>query len=184
MDIVSIDIGDSVAGFRTVKTELPFIKLNWISSIGYLYNFLLLIGTIIVLCIVVFECREYVKALLMWVESQEQWLVYIIFAFLFTLVSFPFTWGYTFLVIASGYIFGIFRGFIIVLLTVNFGVFVAHYSIRIINSKFPFTKYLQTEKIQAILSVISGPKAFKVAAFSRLTPIPFGLQNLIFAVCN
>lgn len=34
----------------------------------------------------------------------------------------------------------------------------------------------------AIMRVISGPLCFKIVVFARLTPIPFGLQNTIFAV--
>lgn len=34
----------------------------------------------------------------------------------------------------------------------------------------------------AIVRVISGPLCFKIVICARLTPIPFGLQNTIFAV--
>lgn len=43
-------------------------------------------------------------------------------------------------------------------------------------------RLIKTETGRAILRVISGPRAFKVVLFARLTPIPFGLQNTIFGV--
>ncbi|MPC42901.1 Transmembrane protein 64 [Portunus trituberculatus] len=36
--------------------------------------------------------------------------------------------------------------------------------------------------LRALLSVLGGAQAFKVIAITRLTPIPFGLQNAVFAV--
>lgn len=43
-------------------------------------------------------------------------------------------------------------------------------------------RLIKNETGRAILRVISGPRAFKVVLFCRLTPIPFGLQNTIFGV--
>ncbi|XP_050512465.1 transmembrane protein 64 isoform X2 [Diabrotica virgifera virgifera] len=44
--------------------------------------------------------------------------------------------------------------------------------------------YTQNDMATAILRVISGPLCFKIVLCSRLTPIPFGLQNTIFALSN
>ncbi|EDS26400.1 conserved hypothetical protein [Culex quinquefasciatus] len=41
---------------------------------------------------------------------------------------------------------------------------------------------IKNETGRAILRVISGPRAFKIVLFARLTPIPFGLQNTIFGI--
>ncbi|XP_030080520.1 protein maelstrom isoform X2 [Drosophila hydei] len=43
---------------------------------------------------------------------------------------------------------------------------------------------IKNETGRAILRVISGPKAFRVVLFTRLTPIPFGLQNVIFGISS
>ncbi|XP_046992847.1 transmembrane protein 64 isoform X1 [Schistocerca americana] len=184
MNSISIDIDGTVSDFRTSKSDSSCLKINSVNSAGYLYNCCLLLITVIVLSIILFEFKEYVRALLMWVESQDQVVIYLIFTVLFVLVSFPFTWGYTVLVFATGYVFGIIRGLVTVLFAANIGVVVAHFAVRLVHYKFPLTKLIQNDKIQAVLSVISGSKAFRVAAFSRLTPVPFGVQNLIFAVSN
>lgn len=47
-----------------------------------------------------------------------------------------------------------------------------------------FSRLLRNETGKAILRIISGPRAFKVVLLARLTPIPFGLQNTIFAVSS
>ncbi|PSN48530.1 hypothetical protein C0J52_05902 [Blattella germanica] len=168
------DLEESVSAFRLIRGFVPF-KLNWC-------NCLLLATTLLVIILLLYECKDYVKAVLLWVESQESWLICILFLGMFTLVSFPFTWGYTFLVVASGYLFGVQRGLITVVVTGNLGVAIAHYAMRTFNTKFPISRLYSGDKINAILMVVSGPRAFKVAIFARLTPIPFGLQNTIFAV--
>ncbi|KAJ9575899.1 hypothetical protein L9F63_007211 [Diploptera punctata] len=170
------DLEESVSTFRLIRGFVPF-KLNWC-------NCLLLATTLFVIVILLYECKDYVKAILLWVESQEHWLICIIFLVMFTLVSFPFTWGYTFLVVASGYLFGVQRGLMTVVITGNLGVAIAHYAMRTFNKKFPILRLYNSDKMNAILMVVSGSRAFKVAMFARLTPIPFGLQNTVFAVSN
>lgn len=168
------DIEEGVSTFRLSRGSLP-IKLNFCSC--------LLMGTVL-LCIILllYECKDYIKAMLFWAESQEHWLICVIFVGMFTLVSFPFIWGYTLLVIASGYLFGVYRGLMTVVVTGNLGVAIAHFTMRTFGAKFAFTRICNNDKVLAILMVVSGPRAFKVAMFARLTPIPFGLQNTIFAV--
>lgn len=45
-------------------------------------------------------------------------------------------------------------------------------------------RLIKNDTGRAILRVISGPKAFRVVLFTRLTPIPFGVQNVIFGVSD
>lgn len=167
------NVEESVSTFRLIRGSLP-IKLNLFSC--------LLLAIFLCIVLLIYECRYYIKAVLLWVEAQEHWLIYVMFLGLFTLVSFPLTWGYTFLVIASGYLFGVPRGLMTVVVTGNLGVAIAHYTMRSFSAKFPLTRLFNNDKIRAILMVVSGPRAFKFAMFSRLTPIPFGLQNTVFAV--
>lgn len=56
-----------------------------------------------------------------------------------------------------------------------------NYSCAVFWPSFSY-RLIKTETGRAILRVISGPRAFKVVLFARLTPIPFGLQNTIFGV--
>ena len=47
------------------------------------------------------------------------------------------------------------------------------------TSKIPQNGYFQ-----AIIQVVEGEHTFRVIAVTRLTPIPFGIQNGIFAVSS
>ena len=44
------------------------------------------------------------------------------------------------------------------------------------------TSKLQSEHLKAIIKVVESRRGFKVLVLTRLTPIPFGLQNGLFAV--
>jgi len=46
--------------------------------------------------------RDYVHAVLLWTEQEPTWVVTIIFAALFTLVSLPLAWGYIVINMAAG----------------------------------------------------------------------------------
>jgi len=145
-------------------------------------NYLWTITIVVFLIAVILVCKTYVKALLLWLSYQDPVLVYFLFMLMFTLVSFPFLWGYMLLVLSSGYLFGLARGLITVIVSANIGVAIAHYSIRAFHKKYSIMRLERSEHAQAVLRVIGGPQAMKVVFFCRLSPIPFGLQSTIFAV--
>jgi protein maelstrom len=157
------------------------IKIHLLSS-GSICNCIFSCLTLASLGFIVFECKDYLKSILLWIENQDSILIYLIFIILFTLVSFPFTWGYIFLNLACGYLFGILKGLIVVVTTAILGIIIAHYIIRNYLAEFAIQRLFNSENARALLRVISGHQAFKVILFARLTPIPFGLQNTIFAV--
>ncbi|XP_046736569.1 transmembrane protein 64 [Diprion similis] len=182
MDVISIESGDS--GVRTFKnSNSNTIRCNCLNSNSLCY-ILITVATLAFLGAIVFICRDYIKILLYWIEHQNPWLVTIIFIGLFTIVSFPIVIGYLFLIVASGYLFGIIKGITMVILAANLGIAIAHGTLGALSSRLPIGALLQSDTARAILRVISGPQAFKVVLFARLTPIPFGLQNTIFAVSN
>ncbi|XP_034108093.2 transmembrane protein 64 [Drosophila albomicans] len=155
-----------------------FIMRNWYLS--YLLPICLL-GLVLV---VGYLTRNYAKELFFWIETQNPWLIFVIFMALFTLVSFPIVVGYLVLLITAGYLFGCWRGWLIVILGANSGIAIAHATIRAFRHRISVHKLIKNETGRAILRVISGPKAFRVVLFTRLTPIPFGLQNVIFGISS
>jgi len=46
--------------------------------------------------------RDYIHAVLVWVEQEPPWLIVFIFTLLFTLVSLPLAWGYIVINMAAG----------------------------------------------------------------------------------
>lgn len=179
MDLIQ-KIDDIESGIHSTKHS-ALTRCHCINSNSICYV-TITIATLAFLGAVVFLCRDYIKILLYWIEHQNSWIVVVIFVALFTVVSFPIVIGYLFLIVASGYLLGILRGITIVVLSANLGIAIAHFTLSALSNRLPIGALLQSDTARAILRVISGPQAFKVVLFARLTPIPFGLQNTIFAV--
>ncbi|XP_067120523.1 transmembrane protein 64 [Centruroides vittatus] len=137
---------------------------------------------VIVICLLLFVSRNYVKYCLMWLDTQEEWMVYLMFVILYTAVSFPFMWGYILLNLACGYHFGLVLGILASVVAACIGVIVAQLLMKNFCFDIIKSKLITTTLLQSILSLLEGGQAFKIVVVSRLTPIPFGLQNAVFAV--
>lgn len=126
--------------------------------------------------------RSHLLQLLQWLEHLPLHRSMLVFMFLFTLISFPFGFGYIILNMMAGYLYGIVRGQLIVMVSVAVGL-----SISFLLCKRWFRNYAESmvtsnNAMQAVLKVVQGPHGFKVIFLTRFTPIPFGLQNVLFAV--
>lgn len=195
MDIVRIEASEPLQSCSDDDDESDYsptsklrtsscFRLHKFVSQNSILNYLLPGAVLIAILIVIYFCRGYAKSLLFWIETQNQWLIFSVFMLLFIVVSFPVTVGYLVLIITSGYLFGCLKGFLTVILGANIGVAVAHNTIRCVQNKLPVHRLIKNETGRAILRVISGPRAFKVVLFTRLTPVPFGIQNTIFGVSS
>ncbi|KAI9555755.1 hypothetical protein GHT06_018270 [Daphnia sinensis] len=163
-------------------SSLNTISLNRSSFVsGPMCQCLLSLLTLAIMACFVFLFRDSIYHVLLWIEKQDTWVTCIMFTALFTIVSLPLTWGYILLNLACGYLFGMLAGILVVSTTAAVGVFFAHVIVKQLCLGFITTKLLNSHSLRAFVNVISGPQAFKVVAFARLTPIPFGLQNAIFA---
>lgn len=99
---------------------------------------LLPVTFVILLVMLLIAFRSSTKVVLIWIETQNLWTTFTIFIFLFTLVSFPFAFGYLVLLISSGYLFGAVRGFVVTILGANLGVAIAHTTIKRMQKRLPF----------------------------------------------
>lgn len=139
------------------------------------------IVVISVICLLVVACRHYIRMLLLWLEETEPAISCTIFLVLFTAVSFPMAWGYMLLMVAAGYLYGILYGPLVVVTCGGIGILVAHLVMK--NCcKTCIMKRFYNDKMEAVIRVVESGQGFRVVALSRLTPIPFGLQNGLFAV--
>uniref|UniRef100_A0A0A1WSB1 Transmembrane protein 64 n=1 Tax=Zeugodacus cucurbitae TaxID=28588 RepID=A0A0A1WSB1_ZEUCU len=145
-------------------------------------GFVLLLFAIAAFLCFAYLTRDYTKQFLLWIELQNPWIIVSILLVSFMVVSFPIIVGYFVLMLTSGYIFGAIKGILIIIVGANVGIAIVHWTVRSFRHRIPIHKIIKNETARAILRVISGPKAFRVVLFTRLTPIPFGLQNMIFAV--
>ncbi len=173
--VFSLDEENNYSSLNTLPIRSSFAS-------GPICQCLLSLLTISIMVFVVFEFRDTIYQVLLWIEQQDIWMTLVMFAALFTLVSLPLAWGYILLNLACGYLFGVLAGIFVVTVTAAIGVFLAHVIVKQLCLSFITTRLLNSHSLRAFVNVISGPQAFKVIVFARLTPIPFGLQNAIFAV--
>ncbi|XP_072947325.1 transmembrane protein 64 [Epargyreus clarus] len=183
MEIGDVESGPGDPSAASRKKSL-WAKINNRSTYSYLFNVVISILLLTCFVLVIYLCKEYLKTVLYWVDAQDPRIMFLLFMGLFLIVSFPVTIGYLVLIITSGYLFGIVKGLGTVVVSANFGVAVAHFTLKLLKSYLPLDRLLKTDTARALLKVISGPQAFKIVFFARLTPIPFGLQNTIFAVSD
>lgn len=156
-----------------IKTWLCYISL---------WRFLTILFSFFVLGLILVLCKAYIRAILLWLENQNSIIVSATICFLYIIVALPISVGYIILVVAGGYLFGITNGLLLSIFGANFGLFIAHNIIKIFGHHRTINQFTENETAKAIMRVISGPLCFKIVFCSRLTPIPFGLQNVIFAV--
>ena len=140
----------------------------------------------VLLCAVIFiYSKETILAILTYVETMDPSISFFLFLLLFTIFSFPLTWGYFPLNLAAGYLYGCAAGVFVVCISVTFGIVIAHFLCQLFFTSC-IIKLLQRQsnydQIEAILSIIDGPNGLKIVALTRMTPIPFGFQNGLFAV--
>ncbi|KAJ8956285.1 hypothetical protein NQ318_015021 [Aromia moschata] len=176
---MKINIGDFDEKLEQQKDKCGRLR----STICFLSlcRLLALICTLFVILCILLLCKAYIKFVLLWLENQDKFIISGTICFLYILVSLPVSIGYIVLVVASGYLFGIGRGLMLTVFGANFGLLVAHNILRYVGHHPSVYRYTRNDTAQAIMRVISGPLCFKIVFCSRLTPIPFGLQNTIFA---
>lgn len=102
---------------------------------------LIVLGFVVILCLYWLSVG-YVKSLLLWIETQNEWFIFALFICFFTIVSFPVVVGYLILIITSGYLFGLARGLATVLIGANVGAAFAQWSIQKMQSKLPIQRYV------------------------------------------
>jgi len=126
--------------------------------------------------------RQYLKDLLLWVEGLDSAVGALLFIVGLIVVSFPCSWGYIVLNVAAGYLYGFVLGLGLVMVGVLIGTFVAHLVCKRLLTDWVLQKVGNSEQLSAVIRVVEGGSGLKVVALSRLTPIPFGLQNAVFSV--
>lgn len=167
----------AVTGLSSVPEPQESTSQRW-RRLSWPLVIFLIIGVVLVLL-----GRGHLLELLKWLERMP-WLESIfVFAILFTLVSFPFGFGYIILNMMAGYLYGFFRGQAIVMVSVSVGFSVAFILCRSWLKDYA-RGIVNSNALQAVLRVVEGPHGFKVILLTRFTPIPFGLQNVLFAVSS
>lgn len=141
MNICNLEDGNGTQTNNNVQSKQNFcFRLHRFLFHSFLLNYLLPILIVILIIIIFYLSKDYATSILYWIEQQNIWLIFIIYLCLFTIVSFPITIGYLVLIITSGYLFGIIKGLLTVILGANIGVAIAHYTIKKLQNKLPIQR--------------------------------------------
>ena len=127
-------------------------------------------------------CREYLGTFLNWLSHLSGWQGPVLFCALFTIVSFPMMWGYIILNLGAGYIYGMVMGSMVTAVGANIGALVSFIICRRLWKDYVLQKLSAYENLKQIVRVIEGRQGFRIIMMTRLTPVPFGLQNALFSV--
>ncbi|XP_006811909.1 transmembrane protein 64-like [Saccoglossus kowalevskii] len=134
-------------------------------------------------CGFIYLTKSYIMMLLYWLQGLSMIEGILVFTLLFFLVSLPMTWGYIIFNVAAGFLYGFPMGMLTTMIGVLIGSFSAHMICRYFFAKWVVTK-IQNDSLRALMRVVEGKNGLKVIILARLTPIPFGVQNGLFAITN
>ena len=91
------------------------------------------------------------------------------------------TCRYWFLNLGAGYIYGNFHGFLITSAGTAVGTMLSYVTLRYMCRGYVVTITDKNTSLKRIMKVVDGEHGWKVMMMTRLTPVPMGLQNSIFA---
>ena len=131
--------------------------------------------------LVIVLARGHLLGILAWLDHLPWLERMVVFIALFTLVSFPFGFGYIILNLMAGYLYGFLCGQAVVVLSVAVGFSVAFLLCRSCLQDYA-KRSITSPALLAVKRVVEGPHGLKVILLTRLTPVPFGLQNVLFSV--
>eukprot|EP00051_Salpingoeca_urceolata_P026966 m.479484 g.479484 ORF g.479484 m.479484 type:complete len:538 (+) comp21465_c0_seq1:599-2212(+) len=132
------------------------------------------IGTVVL-------CREYLGSFMRWLADLGGWKGPAMFSLLFIVVSMPMVWGYLILNLGAGYIWGLWQGTLITSMGANIGSTVAFFFCRVVLKSYVLKTLNEYDNFRQILRVLEGRQGFRIIFMTRLTPVPFGLQNALFS---
>jgi protein maelstrom len=109
-----------------------------------------------------------------------------LFAALFIPVSFPiFLIGYFFLNLGAGYIYGNFHGFLITSGGTAVGTTLSFFVLRYLCKDYLSRLAAKNKDTMGrIMKVVNGGNGWKIMMMTRLSPVPMGVQNALFAATD
>ncbi|XP_005100795.1 transmembrane protein 64 [Aplysia californica] len=137
---------------------------------------------VVIVSLLVFGHR-YIRNVLTWLEHVDPKVSVSVITGLFVLISFPMAWGLSLLMVTSGYLYGCLYGPLVVTFSVTIGLTISLPVMRCLCAAQLRARFY-SRKVEAIINVVSGSHGMKVIALTRLTPIPFGLQNALFSLSS
>eukprot|EP01116_Phalansterium_solitarium_P017488 TRINITY_DN4316_c0_g1_i1.p1 TRINITY_DN4316_c0_g1~~TRINITY_DN4316_c0_g1_i1.p1 ORF type:complete len:280 (+),score=17.48 TRINITY_DN4316_c0_g1_i1:167-1006(+) len=155
--------------------------LGFLSKVPHEYQ-RLIIGLVISAAIgfgVIYFRTDFEKSLV-WLASIGLY-GNLILVLCFLVASFPVPVGTTPLMLSCGFLYGLAAGIVTVMIGSMFGASVSFYGCRLV-----FKNWVENEvrksKAMLVLMKALDENAFKLCVLVRLLPVPYGLQNAMFAI--
>lgn len=141
------------------------------------------VGVIVIIVAFLVFGHRHIRSVLLWLEQVDPALSVSVLAGLFVVICFPIAWGLSLLMVTSGYLYGYLYGPLVVTFCVTLGLSISTPAMRLLCSNY-LRAHFYSRKVEAIINIVSGPHGMKIIALTRLTPIPFGLQNALFSLSS
>jgi uncharacterized membrane protein YdjX (TVP38/TMEM64 family) len=99
----------------------------------------------------------------------------------YIVIAFPIAVGYTAACLACGFMYGVIKGTCTTVVGILIGSTVSYWLCGTLCKDWVERKVLENKKTEALLKAVRK-HGFKIILMSRLTPVPFGLQNALFGI--
>lgn len=169
----------------TRRHQCPYTVCDHLKEILTQYNKQLLLLVIFGITGGVFLVfsRQYVFKAIDVLKNVDVALQCFLFLLFFVICSFPLMWGYIVLVISAGFLHGAVKGCAIVIVSAGAGVIISHLVLSSCLRDVVKRKILPSRNgLKALINAVDGVNGMRVVCLARLTPIPFGIQNAVFAI--
>jgi len=169
----------------TRRHQCPFTVCDHLKDIitQYYKQLLLLVIFVITGGVFLVFSRQYVFKAIDVLKHVDVALQCFLFLLFFVICSFPLMWGYIVLVISAGFLHGAIKGSAIVIVSAGAGVTISHLVLSSCLREVVKRKILPSRNgLKALINAVDGVNGMRVVCLARLTPIPFGIQNAVFAI--
>jgi len=126
----------------------------------------------------------WVAILLQWIASLGYW-GNAMFIPLFCFISLPYVLGgYSVLALTCGFLYGPILGFITLSISSVLGCMFGYWMTRLFGQKCLGENFAEKNPFLKVVLAALQDHSLKVMVLCRLTPIPYGVQNAIFAIAK
>eukprot|EP00041_Stephanoeca_diplocostata_P011129 m.180605 g.180605 ORF g.180605 m.180605 type:complete len:334 (+) comp18425_c0_seq1:394-1395(+) len=147
----------------------------------YTRTILAIIGVVGIGVGFLFLCRLYLGPILEWHRNLNGVVNVVVYVALFMIVSFPFLFGYVVLCVGSGYIYGLWWGLSVSVGGSLWGGFVGFMCCRYACKGCTRRSLRGVRNYDVLRALIEGNHKIRIMSIIRLSPVPYGFQNALFA---
>jgi len=156
-------------------------KTTW-QKIAAVIVFVLSIGAIF--AVGTFMVNEYMHDILHWHSELMHWEGIMVYSALYLAVSFPFFIGYAILNVGAGYLYGMGEGLGVTMAAVMVSSLIAHITLRMCCSRCTKAAKRRSGSYTEIVKIMEGDQAIKIITMTRMSALPLGMQNALFATSD